>query len=318
MKINFGRDSVVVSIFVIAVVTAFFFILLWSAPTDFSVGETVRISDGAGLNAITSILSDVGIIRSEFWFKVFIVFQGGSRSVKAGDYYFDKRENVIDVARRVSRADFHLISLKVTIPEGYNVFQIAVKLQESLSLLVRDEFVDSAPEGYLFPDTYFFLPNAEASDVIDRMRKNFDIKMESVAGRVASSTMTIHEIVTLASIVEKEAAKTVDRKKVAWILIKRLDKNFPLQIDAAFTYVNGKNTYTLTKADLGEDSPYNTYLYSGLPPTPISNPGLDSILAVLEPEETQYFYFLSDLNGNIYYAEDFEGHQKNREKYLRK
>ena len=122
----------------------------------------------------------------------------------------------------------------------------------------------------------------------------------------------------MASILEGEARRMETRKIIAGILWTRLEIDMPLQVDATFRYINGKGTFDLTKADLEEDNPYNTYINKGLPPTPISSPGIDAISAALNPIKTNYIYFLSDNDGNMYYAVDFEGHKKNRVLYLGK
>jgi len=128
--------------------------------------------------------------------------------------------------------------------------------------------------------------------------------------------LTLHEVLTMASIIEKEVRTPEDMKLVSGVLWKRIEVGMPLQVDAPFIYYNGKNSYTLTKEDLSDDHEYNTYKNKGLPPTAITNPGLDSIRAAITPTNTEYLYFLSDKSGNMYYAKNFEGHKRNRELYL--
>jgi len=291
---------------------------LTNAPNSFPTSTTIRIDKGKGLSQTAQVLQQEGYIRSEFLFKVFVVLSGRAHTIIAGDYYFDRGEGGFAIARRLTEGDYKLVEIKVTIPEGLTVFQIADVLKSKFSLFNPEDFVANAREGYLFPDTYFFFPNVNSTDVISKMTNNFNIKLAPYEVEIASSTRSLDDIIIMASIVEEEAQADTDRPIVAGILWNRLSIDMLLQVDATFSYVNGKNTYTLTRADLKDDSPYNTYLYKGLPPTPIANPGIKSIEAALRPAETKYLYFLSDLSGKMYYAKDFEGHQINREKYLRR
>jgi UPF0755 protein len=289
-----------------------------SAPNSFPSSSTIRIEKGKGLSQTALVLQQEGYIRSSFLFKVFVALSGRAHTIIAGDYYFDKKENGFVIARRLTEGDYKLVEIKVTIPEGLTVFQIADVLKSKFSLFNPAEFITNAKEGYLFPDTYFFFPNVNSADVISKMTNNFDVKLAPYEAEIASSSRSFADIIIMASIIEEEAQADEDRPIVAGILWNRLSIDMPLQVDATFSYVNGKNTYTLTRADLKEDSPYNTYLYKGLPPTPIANPSIKSIEAALRPTETEYLYFLSDLSGKMYYAKDFDGHQINRENYLRR
>jgi len=312
------KEKLLVFFLVSSLFTGIFLIGPMSAPASFVPSTTIRIEKGAGLSGAAQLLKDHHYIRSPFLFKMFVVLSGRSRSVIAGDYYFDHKENSLTVANRVTAGDYDLVEIKVTIPEGLSASQTADILKEKFSLFKSEEFVQSAPEGYLFPDTYFFFPNVSTADVIEVMNTNFNRKIKPLRDEIASSSKNFADIIIMASIVEEEAKVDSDRPIVAGILWNRLSIDMPLQVDASFSYVNGKNTYTLTKSDLKDDSPYNTYLYKGLPPTPIASPSIKSIEAALRPTKTDYLYFLSDLAGNMYYAKDFDGHQRNREKYLRK
>ena len=171
-------------------------------------------------------------------------------------------------------------------------------------------------EGYLFPDTYIFQTNTGVYTVIEAMQANYNRKIATVEDKIKASGKTESDIIKMASIVEEEGRTTETRQIVAGILWKRLALSMPLQVDSSFKYINGKTTATLTTADLKIDSPYNTYLYKGLPPTPICNPGLDSIIAVLSPIKTDYLYFLTDKDGVMHYAKTFDEHVANKQKYL--
>jgi len=292
--------------------------LFWLAPQEMSNEDLFRIEEGDSLSQISKNLEKKKLVESGSWFRLFVMMMGGERKIKAGDYYIEKPLPVFTLAYRTVVGKFSLTPLKITVPEGLNTKQVAELLKPRLKFLNEEEFVRIADEGRLFPDTYFFLPNAGAREVIRTMEGNFDKKMEEIKDKISESGENLNEILIMASIIEEEALNQEDRKIVSGILWKRLEIEMPLQVDATFSYVNGKNTYELTHDDLRIESPYNSYRNVGLPPTPISNPGLDAILAALEPTETNYFYFLADRRGNTYYAETFEEHQTNREKYLRR
>ncbi|TSC60995.1 MAG: UPF0755 protein, partial [Parcubacteria group bacterium Gr01-1014_107] len=213
---------------------------------------------------------------------------------------------------------FDLSPRKITIQEGLNVFEIAELLQNHLPKFDKQKFLNLAEdkEGYLFPDTYFFAPNVKAETVIETMENNFKKKISELRLILEDSGRTTEEIVSMASILETEAKTEESRRIISGILWKRLEMEIPLQVDVTFKYINGKNTYQLTREDLKIDSPYNTYIYKGLPPGPISNPGLNALLAALEPKETEYLYFMSDKKGNFYYAVTFEEHVRNKSRYL--
>lgn len=197
----------------------------------------------------------------------------------------------------------------VTIPEGFSVRQIGETF-EKLGIFSKEDFVKTAQneEGYLFPDTYRFYKTAKPEDIVKRMKDNFSKKVAPDVSR---------DVIILASLLEEEVKSTEDRKVVAGILLKRLKLGMGLNVDAALTYVLGKASNELTAEDLKYDSLYNTYKYRGLPPGPISNPGLDAISAALNPAPSPYFYYLTDKEGKTHYAATLEEHALNKRKYLR-
>ncbi len=289
------------------------------APADRFPSHTVyRVEEGTTLRGLAENLHAAGLIRSRAAFKIAVYLHFQKGIVYAGDYFFDKPPTVFTIAHRIATGDQHLTPIRITVFEGLNKFETAELLASQLDLFDPEEFIASGEEGYLYPDTYFFLPNVSAEDVARRMKDNFTEKTEDIRREIEAAGQDFRDILILASIVEREANTTESRKIVAGIFLNRIAIDMPLQADVTFAYVNGKNSYTLTREDLQEESPYNTYINRGLPPGPISNPSLDSIRATFEPTQTEYLYFLHDLRGNIYYAEDFEGHQVNRENYLRR
>ncbi len=172
-------------------------------------------------------------------------------------------------------------------------------------------------EGMLFPDTYFFSPNTSTDEAITRLKKNYEAKLAPLREKIQKGSYSEREVVILASILEKEARGDTDRSMIAGVLMKRLSIGMPLQVDASFLFLLGKESQNVTKQDLEIDSPYNTYKYRGLPPGPINNPGLATIQAVLNPTETTYLYYLHDANGGVHFATTFAEHKKNKALYLK-
>lgn len=286
-----------------------FFHFILAVPENFPVNTTYTVEKGWGLNSLAQDLKNKDIINSTFWFKTFSVLLGGTKKIVAGDYTLNKKENSFILAERFVAGDFKLEPIKITIPEGLNISEIAKILSDKFVKIKEQDFIKlaSSSEGYLFPDTYLFLPNITSDQVVKEMKQTF-IK------KVASSTP---DIIKMASILELEARTTETRRIVAGILWNRLAKGIPLQVDASFKYINGKTTKTLTTEDLKLNSPYNSYVNKGLPPTPISNPGLDSIKAAMTPIKTNYFYFLTDNNGVMHYAKTYDKHLQNKQIYLK-
>jgi UPF0755 protein len=307
--------------YLIALVTIFLIIYFGylDSPANFPTNSIYTINKGVGLNMLASDLQKSSIIKSPFWFKSFSVLFGGSKGILAGDYVLNKKQAAIGIAYRFSRGDFRLDHIKITFPEGLNVFEIAKLVAQKFPTISEKTFIElaRAHEGYLFPDTYFFLPNVTAQEIIDGMKSNFQIRIKTLEGKTKNSDKSLADIIKMASILETEARTVEARRTIAGILWKRIALGMPLQVDVSFKYINGKVTRDLSLADLKIDSPYNSYLYKGLPPTPISNPGLESIQAALDPIITDYLYFLSDNSGNMYYAKDYDTHLHNKELYLK-
>ncbi len=224
-----------------------------------------------------------------------------------------------EFAGRKNRELAEAREIVVTIPEGYNVRQIGETF-EKLGIFSKEDFLKIAQkeEGYLFPDTYRFYKNAKSEDVISKMKENFNKKiMPEILEEIKKQNKTLKEVIIMASLLEEEVSAAEDRKLVSGILWKRLDFGMGLNVDAALTYVLGKTSHELTAEDLKLDSEYNTYRYRGLPPWPISNPGLDAILAALRPSPSPYLYYLTGKDGRTYYAKTLEEHALNKFKYLR-
>ncbi len=278
----------------------------------------MHIKKGLSLKEIAGSLEKDKVVKSPFLFEVLVIIFGKDRNVMAGDYLFTEPLAVPRVALRLAYGQFNLTPIKVTILEGATLSEMANTFRKIIPIFSKERFLkDTAgKEGYLFPDTYFFFPNVGTDQVIADMEDNFNKKLETLRDDIRKSGRSLKDIITMASLLEREAHTSDDRKIIAGILWKRIKIGMPLQVDAAFLYENGKGTYQLTTKDLRTDSPYNTYTRKDLPPGPIGNPGLDAILAAIYPKESPYLYYLSDREGNIYYSATFDKHKKNKVLYI--
>lgn len=296
------------------------YVLFFKAPGGFPVGDIIVVEQGETISNVSKDLANKAIIRSPFTFKLAMFLFGGTKGLLAGDYYFERPENVLTITWRFSKGIQDLKTVRITIPEGTNIFELAEIFDASLYNFDPKEFIRIAgpSEGYLFPDTYLFLPNSDAQAVFTIMRNHFDEKIKEISADIARSKKSLLDIVKMASILEEEGRTTMTRQMIAGILWKRLSINMPLQVDAAFAYVNGKkDSKLLTLDDLKIDSPYNTYVYKGLPPTPITNPGIDALRSATTPITSKYIFYLSDDDGEMHYAITHDEHVANKNKYLR-
>ncbi|HYC83491.1 MAG TPA: endolytic transglycosylase MltG, partial [Candidatus Paceibacterota bacterium] len=271
--------------------------LFIAPPADFPHGELVHIEKGWSVDEIASYLKERSVIRSAWLFKALSMMTGKQADLIAGYYVMDNRPSAFEIFNRLVAGDYHLVPIKVTIPEGATNEEVGLIVKKLVPAVDLERFKQLTVdlEGYLFPDTYFFLPNTSAEEVVEAMRKNFDTKIATIQTDIEESGRSLHEILTMASLLEEEAITEESKHVISGILWKRIKVGMPLQVDAVFPYIMGKNTFELTLDDLRVDSPYNTYKYKGLPPAPISNPGLESIKAALSPHTSPYFFYLSDM-----------------------
>ncbi|MFH0846153.1 MAG: endolytic transglycosylase MltG [Patescibacteria group bacterium] len=291
---------------------------LIKAPSHFPIGSIITVEEGVTLNQVADDLRVKKVIKSPFIFSSLAKLLMNERGVMAGDYFFEKDYSVVRIAWRTIRGKWGITPTRVRIVEGATIFDVAETLKKYFDIFDKERFIRLAEkeEGFLFPDTYYFLPNVSPETVIKTMKNNFNNKIQEIAEEINDSGKTLEEIVIMASILEKEARTLKSKQIISGILWKRIDINMPLQVDAVFPYIMGKNTYQLTLDDLKTESPYNTYANKGLPIGPIANPSIYSLLAAATPITTDYLFYLSDRSGNMYYAEDFEGHKMNRYLYM--
>jgi UPF0755 protein len=287
----------------------------------------VNIAPGSSVSAIGRKLESAGIVRSGFAFDLLRWFHRGT--LEAGMYRFDHPEPAFTVYARIARGD--VFTKTVVVPEGANVFDIATRLEQA-GLCRRGEFLDAAVsqtalisdldpgaaslEGYLFPDTYRFSPTVTPDQVAAAMVRRF----RQVAAQLGLKK-NVHQIVTLASLVERETAVDADRPLVASVFENRLAKGMPLRTDPSVIYgleLKGRWRGAIYESDLTSDTPYNTYLHAGLPPGPVANPGVASLRAAMEPAKTNYLYFVAaslNAQGESRFASTLDEHNRNVEIY---
>lgn len=292
-------------------------VILTSSPLFFKDNTVVTISKGDSVKIVAHKLKENKIIQSEILFTNIVILFNLDSKIVAGDYMFKKEHAMFDVIKRISQGDYDIDVKKITIIEGLTVKEMAQILSKEFYNISEQEFIEKALpyEGYLFPDTYYFVENIKIEEIVTKMRTTFDEKIAEQKD-ILSSDKSLKDIVIMASIIEKEATKD-SMQEVSNILWHRLDINMPLQVDASFVYERGKHTFELSLQDLKEDSPYNTYVRYGLTPTPISNPGIQALRAAAFPEKTKNLYFLTGDDGEMYYAETLKEHEANKDKYFK-
>lgn len=310
------KQIIVLSVLGISIISFYFF--AWKAPYNFPTRQIIKVEEGMSLAEVSRHFKEKNIVSSDFWLGNFVILFAGEKKVIARDYYFEKPLSVLRVALLLTRKNYTVPAFKITVPEGLSVREIADIYADRLIGFNRQTFVEQASvyEGYLFPDTYFFFPTTSETEVINKMRQNFDSQINNIKEDIDSSGKSLEDIVKMASILELEGNNAKDRAIISGILWKRIKIGMALQVDASFVYINNKGTSEITSDDLKIDSPYNSYKYRGLPPGPISNPGIESLRASARPTQTPYLYYLSDNIGQMHYAKDFEEHKRNKRIYL--
>lgn len=293
-------------------------ILFLQTPYALPEHPLVVVESGASFTEVAELLKERNVIVSKYILRGMVALRGGTVSIKAGAYTFDTPSNAFVVAGRLINGDFRTESLRIVFPEGTPSHDMSTLLVDSIGFREAARFEREALgyEGYLFPDTYFLPPMATSGMIISLLTETFEIKTSELVLRAEALGRSWNDVVIMASLVEKEAQTYEDKRIVAGILWKRLDEGMRLQVDAPFFYLFGKTSADITRADLDIDSPYNTYKYEGLPPTPISNAGLETLEATLNPIESEYWFYLSDTDGVIHYAATYDEHLDNKAKYI--
>ncbi len=326
-----------ISILVLAPIFTFMLFLWWAINSPLILDETkkLKISKGDGFLEIGEKLESEGIVRSAILFRLYVLLRGWAGNLQPGEYIFEKKLSIPEVSRKLVLGPG---DIEITFPEGLTMYEIEERLVKE-ELVSPGEFVTlshspdlfeekfpflseieaDSLEGFLFPDTYRFNSRLGSRGIIEKMLTAFQNKvLKELDSQFRASPQSIFNIITMASMIERESHSPEDRRLISGILWKRLENNIPLQVDATVIYawkkLNPKwslgSKKRLSFSDLKIDSPYNTYKITGMPPGPISNPGLDSIRAALEPQESEYWYYLSVDDGTTYFSKTFEQHTR--------
>jgi len=310
-------------------------------PTPASAQVKFTITSGMRAQKVAEMLEEQGLIRNAFLFSGWLKLEGEGSRFQAGEYELAPGMTREEIVAKLNKGDtIAAKTIKFTIPEGFTVQQIAERLAEKsgvdkakfmevaskpelwtgsiwTSNLPVDSNIRYPLEGYLFPETYEMKAGSTETEIINRMLAELDRKLDQLPedwlGVLEDRGLTVHQLLTIASLVEREVVVDEERAIVAGIIQNRLKKKMPLQIDATIQYLLDKQKERLLEADLKVDSPYNTYLRQGLPPGPIATPSLKSIEAALYPEHTDYLYYVTKKDGtNTHlFAETYSQHQKN-------
>lgn len=283
-------------------------------PHAFPVKTDIVIEENLSAQEIVHILKDARVVKSSLYTRFVIAYYFENKYIQAGTYRFDAPRTTYEIVQSVTRGENLSPLVRITLPEGFSTKNLYVYLPHTLSTTTIQDV--SALEGYLFPDTYFISGTMTFDDILTLLQNTHTKKMLQFAEQINESSLSEREVIILASILEREANTIESKKMVSGILQNRLAINMPLQADAVFNYILNKTSAELTEDDLKIDSPYNTYIYTGFPPTPISNPGIEAIEAVLNPMQSEYLYYITGDDGNFYYAKTFEDHKRNKAKYI--
>jgi len=283
------------------------------------------IETGESPTKVAERLESQNLIKNAFVFKVYLKIENLGTKIQAGDFLVRQSMSVSELANALTKASSKQTA--VTLLEGWRVEEASEEIESKLSALdipFNSAVFQALPEikeGYVFPDTYFFALDTNEQAIAKTIEANFNQKLAPLQADIKNSKYSLNQILTMASIVEREAR--TDRAIVAGILWKRLENDWPLQADATLQYAKGYNRLTKEwwteplAADKEIASPYNTYANTGLPPAPIANPSLSSIEASLNPVETEYWFYITDNQGNMHYSVDYDGHLANVNRYLR-
>lgn len=268
----------------------------------------------ADISYVADELKSAGLIEYKWLFELFCKISHADTKVDPGEYELESSFDYRALVKNMQSGSGATVTITVVIPEGFTMHQIFKRLEEN-KVCTYDELMDAAAnynynydfleridqgdptrlEGFLFPDTYEFYVGMQASSAINKLLENFHYRItDDMLTRMQNMGLDIRSVVNIASLIEREAANDNERGTIASVIYNRLAANMPLGIDASILYIHPDHEGSPTADMLAEDSPYNTRLYQGLPPTPIANPGLASIEAVLSPESTNYYYYALD------------------------
>jgi UPF0755 protein len=334
-------SSLIIAILVFASVVGWFFYSI-NHQTLLSSPISLKINKGEGVRSIASKLVDAKLINSSRSFESYVYWYSLGSKLKSGDYLIKGSVSVVTLASTLIKGETTSNTKKITFPEGWTTKEMDKYLADNsiiepgqyirtandanylASIKPSYDFFNDVPagaglEGFLFPDTYSIYANSTVGDIFQKQLQNFNLKFKTEWREAAyKQGKTIFQVVTLASIIEKEVRKPEDMKLVSGIFWNRLKAKQALQSCATLAYVLGVNKSQYSIADTKTNSPYNTYLYKGLPPGPIANPGANAIEAAIFPTQTDYQFFLTaDLTGQTIFSKTYNEHLSNKAKYLK-
>ncbi len=316
------------------VITFFYYLRIINTTVNDDEQQNIfAVEPGTSIDSITNDLVSGEFIKSALAFRVYIKLHQLDNNIQAGQHYLSSAMTIKEIARRLTTPTYQE-ERSLTFIEGWTNKEMAEYLAAN-DILATADFINALEQkydynflpkrsqrdylqGYLFPDTYRIFAATTAEEIIAKLLNNFSQKvMASLQSQIDNSSMTLEEIVTLASIIEHEVRTPSDRAMVADIFLRRLADNYPLQSDATVNYVTDKGLTQPSFADTKINSPYNTYQNVGLPPGPICNPSLSAIEAVLNPIANDYYFFLTtNDDGRVIYSKDYDEHLINKAKYL--
>jgi UPF0755 protein len=297
--------------------------------------KEITIPENSSTEEIASILYKNSIIKSKTYFLFEEKILHKDKKIQSGDFVIPEHISLSELSNILARYGKDANIVKITIPEGYSNEQIAQLLNKNNLAAGKDFlskvqnwtgdsywFLNGIPQnshkldGFLFPSTYFFDKNESSNQIINTMLDQFNVEISPYKSYIVQNNYNPRNLITIASLIEKEAQKDVDRPKISSVIYNRLNKGMPLQIDATILYVIGHKN-TLYNKDLTVKSPYNTYINKGLPPSPICNPGIKSIKAAIYPDKTDYLYYVLDKQTDQHvFASTYKEHLANIKKYL--
>ncbi len=340
------RNKEIAIFFIILGVIIYFGYNIFFSKNNNQNKQLFSVKKGESVINIANNLKEKGIIQNPFFFSFYVFGSGNRPDLQAGYYYLTPSMSIYEVTDKFLKGE--IAKEIITIPEGWNLRDIAFYLEgkglfqaEELFELaglpavdlsqtsnypeskkfnydfLKDKTEKVSLEGFIFPDTYELEKGFSLEEFVNRALSNFDKKLNNnLRKEIESQGKTIFEIITMASLIEKEVTKEEEKRIVSGILWKRLKNNIALQVDPTVLYITGKKSEIL-QSDLEIDSPYNTYEYKGLPLGPICNPGLDSIIAAIYPEKSDYWYYLSTPKGETIFSQTLREHNIAKAKYLK-
>jgi UPF0755 protein len=306
------------------------FLLFDTHPTGSWNGKLVLVPKGSPLPEVVRILRESGVLRHPLAFRALVLLTFSGRRLHYGEYAFTTPPSAFEAWRRLVRGD--VIKYEVTVLPGANLYDVA-ELLEKKKLAAAEAFLATAAspavlrwleipgesaEGYLFPESYIFVKPVTPEEIIEFMVRQFRRKIPPDAEKRAKEAgLSLHQVVTIASIIEKETGVETEKPIVSAVIRNRLALDMPLQLDPTVIYGAKRFDGTVTRKDLRTAGPYNTYLNRGLPPGPISNPGLAALDAALAPSKAEYLYFVSNNDGSHTFSRTFPEHNRAVERFRR-